>query len=113
MVSLKQESAMLKFSKLLMIVAGLALLASCSGKHDDEPKGIEFKASEILVRQCQDISNLELKKLFEEHELEVKRQVSEHLYVVTWDDDDRSADEVVHELNRTQKFCGVEKYQKQ
>ena len=103
---------MFKTAKPLMMITALALLASCSAKHEEEPKGIEYKASEILVRQCQDISNLELKQLFEEHEVEIKRQVSEHLYVVTWDDDDRSPDEVVHELEKTYKFCGVEKYKK-
>ncbi len=105
---------MFKTSRFFIISTALILLASCSSKHDIEgPKGISFKASEALVRQCQDISNLELAELFKEHEVEIKKQVSPHLYIITWDDDDRSADEVVHELNKTHKFCGVEKYQEE
>ena len=103
---------MFKPYKMLLITTALALLASCSSKHEVmEPKGISYKAAEILVRQCQDISNLELNALFEKHEVTIKKQMSPHLYVVTWDDDDRSADEVVHELTSTTMFCGVDKYQ--
>ncbi len=105
---------MFKMHKLLIITAVLALLASCSSKHEaEESKGLVFKTSEILVRQCKDISDLELKELFEEHEVEIKKQLSPHLYIVTWSDDDRSADEVVDELKKTYKFCGVDKSREQ
>jgi len=105
---------MLKTSKLLLLVSMIALVASCSSKHETvEPKGISYKASEVLVRQCLDISNLEFKQLLEKHEVSIRKQMSPHLYIVTWDDDDRHADEVVHELTNTNMLCGVDKYQEQ
>ena len=105
---------MFKMHKLFITTAILSLLVSCSSKHEvEESKGLVFKTSEILVRQCNDISNLELNELFEEHEVTIKKQLSPHLYIITWSDDDRSADEVVHELKKTYNFCGVDKSQEQ
>jgi len=105
---------MLKTSKLLLLVGMVTLVASCSSKHENpEPKGISYKASEVLVRQCQDISNLEFKQLLEQHDVTVRKQMSPHLYIVTWDDEDRHADEVVHELKSTNMLCGVDKYQEE
>jgi len=104
---------MFKLSKLLIALAALSLLVSCSSKHEPtEPMGISYKANEVLVRQCQDISNLEFKQLLEKHEVTIKKQMSPHLYIVSWDDEDRHADEVVQELKGTSMMCGVEKYQK-
>jgi len=105
---------MFKLSKLLIALAALSLVVSCSSKHESsEPAGISYKASEILVRQCQDISNLEFKQLLEKHEVTIKKQMSPHLYIMTWDDDDRHADEVVQELKNTTMMCGVDKYQEE
>ena len=103
---------MLNTSKFVLLTGILALVVSCSAKHEDEePTGITYIESEVLVRQCQDINNLEFKLLLEKHKLSIRKQMSPHLYIVTWDDDDRHADEVVHELKSTTMFCGVDKYQ--
>jgi len=101
---------MLKTSNFLILAGILTLTASCSSKHDpEESKGMLFKSTEVLVRQCPDINNMELNALFKEHDVEIKKQISPHLYVVTWSDDDRKADEVVQELKNTHKLCGVDK----
>lgn len=94
-----------------MILAGtVCLLTACASKEiSTEPKGITYKASELVVRQCQDISDLELARLFTEHEVSIRKQMSPHLYIITWKDDDRSVAQVQHELKSTQMFCGVEK----
>lgn len=99
----------------ILTIATLALsISACSAKKEStEPAGITYKSRELIVRQCQDISNLEQAKLFEKHELTVRKQVSPHLYIVTWDDEDRNVDAVQHELKSTQMFCGVDKYQQQ
>ncbi|HID36377.1 MAG TPA: hypothetical protein EYP39_03210 [Ghiorsea sp.] len=99
----------------LAIITSLTFLTACSGKKDDsnEPKGISYKASEITVRQCSDIGNQEFNTLLEKHEVSIKKQISPHLYIITWDDDDRTADDVVAELKRTTMFCGVDKYLEQ
>ncbi len=101
---------MLTTTKLICITFIFSLMASCSAKKDDtlEPAGIAYKTSEITVRQCLDIGNNEFHALLEKHEVTIKKQMSPHLYIVTWDDD-RSADEVVHELKKTAMFCGVDK----
>lgn len=102
---------MLKTFKLLLVASILMVVAACSAKHKEvePPKGMTYKAAEVLVRQCQDISNHEFQKLLAKHEVNIKKQISDHLYIVTWDDDDRKAGAVVHELVNTQMFCGVEK----
>ncbi|MBN4060550.1 hypothetical protein JYT78_00615 [bacterium AH-315-I20] len=99
--------------KLVIITFILSLMVSCSSKKDDalEPAGIAYKASEITVRQCSDIGNAEFNALLEKHDVSIKKQMSPHLYIITWDDDDRSADAVVQELKNTTMFCGVNKYQ--
>ncbi|MDX8386981.1 MAG: hypothetical protein R8M46_00405 [Ghiorsea sp.] len=98
-------------SKLLILVGILALLVSCSAKHEEpeEAKGMSYRAGELLVRQCQDISDYELSEIFKEHDVSIKKQVSPHLYVVTWADDDKGAEQVAHELKSTHKLCGVDK----
>jgi hypothetical protein len=105
---------MLNTSKLIILTSILALMVSCSSKKEpsNEPSGISYKSSEVLVRQCSDISNHEQNTLFEDHEVTIKKQISPHLYIVTWDDD-RNADAVIHELKQTQKFCGLDRYQEQ
>ncbi len=103
---------MSKTMKLILLTSLLSILVSCSSKKDDslEPEGIKYKASEITVRQCSDIGNAEFNALLEKHEVSIKKQMSPHLYIVTWDDD-RNADAVVSELKKTTMFCGVDKYQ--
>ncbi len=101
----------------LLKLAGIAFLlalASCSSKKDTaaEPEGIKYKASEITVRQCLDIGNQEFNNLLAKHDIIIKKQMSPHLYIVTWDDG-RSADAVVAELKKTAMFCGVDKYLEQ
>ena len=98
--------------KLIIITFILSFMVSCSSKKDDtlEPAGISYKANEITVRQCSDIGNTEFNNLLEKHEVTIKKQMSPHLYIVTWDDD-RNADAVVSELKKTTMFCGVDKYQ--
>lgn len=106
---------MFNTTKLIILTSILALMVSCSSKKEpatNEPEGISYKSSEILVRQCSDISNHEQNTLFEDHEVTIKKQISPHLYIVTWDDD-RNADAVIHELKQTQKFCGLDRYQEQ
>ena len=97
--------------KLIVITFILSFMVSCSSKKDDslEPAGINYKASEITVRQCSDIGNAEFNALLEKHDVSIKKQMSPHLYIVTWDDDERSADTVVQELKNTTMFCGVNK----
>jgi len=99
--------------KLIIFTCALSFVSSCTTKHEvvDESKGIHYKTQEILVRQCADISNHELNQLLEAHEVSILRQVSPHLYVATWSDG-RHADAVVHALDSTTMFCGVDKYQK-
>ncbi|OIP99604.1 MAG: hypothetical protein AUK35_06980 [Zetaproteobacteria bacterium CG2_30_46_52] len=99
-----------KLIQTVILAGSVLLLAACASKEmPEEPKGIAYKAGELVVRQCQDISDLELAKLFEEHEVTIRKQMSPHLYIVTWEDDDRSIAQVQHELKSTQMFCGVEK----
>ena len=104
---------MSKLLKVLLITLTIGLITSCSSKKDDalEPAGIAYKASEITVRQCSDIGNAEFNALLEKHDVSIRKQMSPHLYIITWDDDDRSADAVVQELKDTTMFCGVNKYQ--
>jgi len=106
---------MTTFIKMIIAISLLSILAGCSGKKDDtlEPKGLTYKSSEVLVRQCQDISDLEFMNLLEKHEVSVKKQMSPHLYIVTWDDGDRSAAQVIQDLKNTTMFCGVDKYLEQ
>ncbi|MDQ6984469.1 MAG: hypothetical protein Q9M44_07110, partial [Ghiorsea sp.] len=108
----KKGKLMSNTFKLIVIAFILSLMASCSAKKDaaPEPAGIAYKTSEITVRQCSDIGNAEFNALLEKHEVSIKKQMSPHLYIVTWDDD-RHADEVVKTLNDTTMFCGVDKYQ--
>ena len=96
--------------KLIVITFILSFMVSCSSKKDDslEPTGISYKTSEITVRQCSDIGNAEFNALLEKHEVTIKKQMSPHLYIVTWADD-RNADAVVQELKNTTMFCGVNK----
>jgi len=98
--------------KTVITVSLLSLIVGCSGKKEvsPEPEGLKYKSSEILVRQCQDISDLEFMNLLEKHEVTVRKQMSPHLYIVTWDDEDRSAAQVIHDLKNTAMFCGVDKY---
>ena len=103
---------MLKVYKIVLLSLVLAITASCSAKHEEtEPKGITYKAAEVLVRQCQDINDFEFQQLLTKHEVTIKKQMSPHLYTVTWKDTDRSAGEVVQELKNTTMFCGVDRYQ--
>ena len=96
--------------KLVCITFIFSLMVSCSSKKDDalEPAGIAYKSSEITVRQCSDIGNAEFNALLEKHDVTIKKQMSPHLYIITWDDD-RNADKVVSELKNTTMFCGVDK----
>jgi len=105
---------MFKATRFILIVSILTLAVSCSSKKEvsHEPEGISYKSSEITVRQCSDISNHEFNTLLKKHDVSVKKQMSPHLYIVTWDDD-RNADEVVYELKRTTMFCGVDRYLEQ
>ena len=98
----------------LMGIAFLLALASCSNKKDTaaEPEGIKYKASEITVRQCSDIGNQEFSDLLAKHDVSIKKQMSPHLYIATWDDG-RSADAVVSELKKTTMFCGVDRFLEQ
>ncbi len=106
---------MLQTFKFFILAFVLVSITACSAKKEpsDEPKGLTYKSSEIIVRQCQDISDLELSKLFEKHKVTIKKQVSPHLYIVTWKVKDRKVDEVIHELKSTTMFCGVDKYLEQ
>jgi len=106
---------MTTFVKMIIAISLLSLLVGCSGKKEDslEPKGLTYKSSEILVRQCQDISDLAFMKLLEKYEVKVKKQMSPHLYIVTWDDEDRSTAQVIQDLKNTTMFCGVDKYLEQ
>ncbi|MDQ7001567.1 MAG: hypothetical protein Q9N02_02620 [Ghiorsea sp.] len=101
-------------SKLLVIACVSSLLVACSSKKDDslEPAGISYKANEVTVRQCPDIDDASFRNLLEDHDASIKKQMSPHLYIITWGDD-RHADEVVKELHDTAMFCGVNKYSKQ
>jgi hypothetical protein len=102
---------MLNISKFLIFVGILGLLASCSPKHEEveESKGMTYRTGELLVRQCQDISDYELSEIFKAHEVSIKKQLSEHLYIVTCSDDDKGIEQVIHELKSTHKLCGVDK----
>ena len=102
---------MSKIMKFVLLTSLLSILVSCSSKKDDslEPAGINYKTSEITVRQCSDIGNAEFNALLEKHDVSIKKQMSPHLYIVTWGDDERSADTVVQELKNTTMFCGVNK----
>lgn len=101
-------------TKLFVVVCVSSLMVGCSSKKDDtlEPAGISYKANEITVRQCADIDDHTFRTLLEDHDTSIKKQMSPHLYIVTWDDD-RHADEVVQELKQTTMFCGVDKYLEQ
>lgn len=99
-------------TKLFIVVCVSSLMVGCSSKKEmsQEPAGISYKTNEITVRQCADIDDASFRKLLEDHDASIKKQMSPHLYIITWDDD-RHADEVVKELHDTTMFCGVDKYQ--
>ncbi|MDQ7004099.1 MAG: hypothetical protein Q9N67_03930 [Ghiorsea sp.] len=99
-------------NKLLIVACISSLMVGCSSKKEvsQEPAGISYKTNEVTVRQCADISDMAFRKLLEDHDASIKKQMSPHLYIVTWDDD-RHADEVVYELKKTTMFCGVDKYE--
>ncbi len=96
----------------ILLLSSLTLITACSGKKEvsQEPEGISYKTNEVTVRQCADIDDQSFRTLLEDHDTSIKKQMSPHLYIVTWDDD-RHADEVVRELKNTTMFCGVDKYQ--
>jgi len=99
-------------SKLFIVLCVSSLMVACSSKKEVnlEPEGMSYKTNEITVRQCADIDDQSFRILLEDHDASIKKQMSPHLYIVTWDDD-RHADEVVQELKNTTMFCGVDKYQ--
>jgi len=94
-----------------IIIAVTFLLTACSTADcrnllaDNKVISQPVRAADVVVKACQ--GNLNILALLNRYSVQIKRQVSPQIVVVEWRDN-RSPEEVIHELRNSGKFCGVQ-----